>query len=210
MVVAGAGDLVDGGTPSSVASAHSHQAEPAAMERLVGAGHGALRVDLDDPPVGQRERGRRDEAGDIVAVLAVGSWLAIGSDPGSVVAEVDDGNRLGHVSAGPAAVAVHDRAVRELPVPDAEEPVVELDLPPHPQGAASVVPDAPRVVALADPAVDLVARAVDRVGAGVDAGLEDVGLIPDQLVAGPHGAPAQPVGLGPGPPRQIQADAPVC
>src|SRR6185312_12398111 len=96
-----------------------------------------------------------------------------------------------------------------LPVPDAEEPVPELDLPPHPQRAASVVPDAPRVVALADPAVDLIARAVDRVAAGVGAGLEDVRLIPYQLVAGPHGAPAQPVGLGPGPPRQIQADATV-
>jgi hypothetical protein len=29
---------------------------------------------------------------------------------------------------------------------------------------------------------------------------------PGQTVAGPHGAPAQPVGLSPGPPRQIQAD----
>src|SRR5579863_1790392 len=141
MVVAGAGDLVDGGPAPSVARTHAHQAEPAAMERLVGAGHGALRVDLDGSPVGQGERGRRDEAGDTVAVLTVGSWVVVGSDPAGVVAEVDDGNRLGHVSAGPAAVAVHDRAVGELPVPDAEEPVVELDLPPQPQRAAPVVPD---------------------------------------------------------------------
>src|SRR5690242_15364688 len=126
MVMAGAGDLVDGGAPPSVAGAHPHQAEPAAMERLVRAGEGALRVDLEDPPVGQRERGRRDEAGDVVAVLTVGSRLAISPYPGGVVAEVDDGNRLGHVSAGPAAVAVHDRAVRALPVPRSEEHTSEL------------------------------------------------------------------------------------
>src|SRR5918994_314790 len=206
VVVAGAGDLIDGGALASVARAYPHEVEPAPVERFVGAGDAALRLDLDRAPVGEREGSRCNQAGDGVAALAVGGGLPVGPDPLGVVAEVDDGNRPRHVGAGPAAVAVHERAVRKLPVPDAEEPVVELDLPPEPQRAAAMVAEAPGVIALTDPPGDLADRAVEGVRAGVGAGLEDVGLVPHQLVARAHGAPPERVRLGARSPCQIEAD----
>ena len=93
-------------------------------------------------------------------------------------------DRIAAVGGRPAPVAVHEGAVGQLPVPHAEEAVVELDLEPDPEWAAAVVADAPRVVPLADPAVDLMGCAADRVRARVGTGLEDVALIPHHVVAG--------------------------
>src|SRR5207302_5762141 len=77
---------------------------------------------------------------------------------------------------------------------------------PQPQRAAAVVTDAPRVVTLPDPAVDVVRRAVDGVAAAIDAGLQDVALVPHHVVAGPHRAAAQPVRLGARAERHVQPD----
>ena len=49
-------------------------------------------------------------------------------------------------------------------------------------------------------------RAADRVCAVVDARLEHVALVPDQLVAGPHGAAAQEVRLGSGAEGEVHAE----
>src|SRR5207249_8410103 len=99
-----------------------------------------------------------------------------------VVLQVDDRHRLAHVRPGPATVAEDASPGGQLPVPDTQEPVRQLDLQPHPQRTAAVVADPPGVIALAHPTVDTSRDPAHRVGASVPAGLEYLALVPHDVV----------------------------
>src|SRR5205814_668347 len=118
--------------------------------------------------------------------------------PVQVVLQVDDRHRLAHVRPGPATVTEDASPGGQLPVPDTQEPVWQLDLQPQPQGTAAVVADPPGVIPLAHPTVDTSRDPAHGVGASVAAGLEDVALVPHDVVSGAHRAAPQPVGPGAG------------
>src|SRR4051794_8595547 len=143
-----AGHLVDGRSLTAVVRPHSHLRQAAALKRFVRPIECALRLNRDLAAAGQDERADACQPGRGRAVGAVRRPLATRLTPLQVVPEVDDGHRVGSIRAGPTAIGVDAGAVGELPVPYAEEPVVELDLEPQPQRASAVVADAPGVVAL--------------------------------------------------------------
>ena len=146
------------------------------------------------------------DAGDLVTVECVADGAAGEVDPLQLVLHVDDGDRVAAVGRGEAAVGVDARPVGQLPQPHADHPVGQLHRQPHPERAAGVVADAPRVVALAPPVVDLVRASLVGVRAAVRARLEHVALVPDQLVPGAHRAPPQAVRRRAGGERDVHGD----
>jgi len=81
------------------------------------------------------------------------------------MAEVDERDRPRAVGRREAPVGVDACAVGQLPVPDRGHALGQLDGEPHPQWAAGMVADPPRMVALAPPVVELVGGALVGVGA---------------------------------------------
>src|SRR5207249_3256844 len=153
-VVACAGDLVDGRPGAPVVGADSRLVQPASPERLVGAVEPPFGLDGDPAAALEGEHACAFDACNSLAVRAVSRRSAVGADPAQVVLQADDRHRLAPVRPGPATVAEDASPGGQLPVPDTQEPVRQLDLQPHPQRTAAVVADPPGVIALAHPTVD--------------------------------------------------------
>src|SRR6266545_6421824 len=190
------GDLEDRGPLPTVVRTDPYLVQTPTVEGLVRAVERAVGVDGDPSTVGEREHRRASQPHDRLAVLSVGRRHTVDVQPLEVVLEADEWHRLAAVGARPAPVRVDASAVGQLPVPHAEEAVRELDLEPQPQRAAPVITDAPRVVALTPPLVHFVGGAPDRVAAVVDARLEHMALVPNQLVPGTHRPAPQAVRVG--------------